>query len=109
MKRNLGETNRRRKRRQGVPMKAFDALPAPLRQWLSEAAMPWSPASVRRIWFRSLAKGNLLNETLTLLSELEGRNLERNKTIPILRTKDASETHHKIKSSLSHRSRKNAA
>lgn len=77
MSRNLGDTSLRRRRRPGDPMKAYDALPSPLRQWLSEAALPWSPASVRRIWVRSLAKGKTPDEALRVLSDLEHRNLVR--------------------------------
>ena len=60
-------------------MKAFDALPGPLRRWLSEAALPWSPASVQRIWARSLAEGKTPDEALHNLTELELRNLARDK------------------------------
>ncbi len=38
------------------PLAEFDALPAPLRQWLAEAAMPWSPRSALRIWRRVLRR-----------------------------------------------------
>ncbi len=79
MTRNLGETSLRRKRRPGNPMQAYDALPEQLRRWLSEAALPWSPASVRRIWARSLAEGKTPDEVLRALTELEGRNLARDR------------------------------
>ncbi|WP_330451182.1 DUF6525 family protein [Paracoccus marcusii] len=42
---NLGRTAQRQRRRTRDSMAAFDALPAPLRAWLSRAALPWSPAS----------------------------------------------------------------
>ena len=80
MKGNTGATSLRRTRRAGDPMKTFDALPSPLRQWLAEAALPWSPASVRRIWSRSLAEGKRPEEVLHTLRELELRNLARDKT-----------------------------
>lgn len=38
------------------PLAEFDRLPAPLRQWLAEAAMPWSPRSALRIWRRVLRR-----------------------------------------------------
>lgn len=38
------------------PLADYDALPAPLRQWLAEAAMPWSPRSALRIWQRVLRR-----------------------------------------------------
>lgn len=37
---NLGRTAQRQRRRTRDPMAAFDALPAPLRAWLSRAALP---------------------------------------------------------------------
>ena len=79
MNRNLGDTSLRRKRRSGNPMKAYDALPGPLRRWLSEAALPWSPNSARRIWARSLAEGKSTEEALRDLTEAEHRNLARDR------------------------------
>jgi hypothetical protein len=60
-------------------MAAFDNLPAPLRQWLSEAALPWSPASARRIWSKSLARGLTPEDTLLSLSQAEARTLARDR------------------------------
>ena len=36
------------------PMSAYDRLPPDLRTWLAGAALPWSAASVLRIWQRAL-------------------------------------------------------
>lgn len=77
MKRNLGQCSLRRKRRKADPMASFDGLPPPLRQWVAQAALPWSPASVRRIWFRSRAKGLSDDEALRRLSLAEARTLAR--------------------------------
>jgi hypothetical protein len=60
-------------------MAAYDGLPAPLRQWLSEAALPWSPASVRRIWSKSKAKGMTPEETLLSLNQAEARTLAKDR------------------------------
>ncbi len=79
MSRNLGESALRRKRRCGDPMAAFDRLPAPLRQWLAQAALPWSPASARRIWLKSRAKGLSPEEILRALSQAEEKTLMRDK------------------------------
>ncbi|MEW2918490.1 DUF6525 family protein [Ruegeria sp. ANG10] len=79
MRRNLGQCSLRRKRRSSDPMDAFDGLPAPLRQWLSEAALPWSPVSARRIWSKSRAKGLSSEETLMSLSRAEARTLARDR------------------------------
>ncbi|WP_338048670.1 DUF6525 family protein [Phaeobacter porticola] len=60
-------------------MTEFDRLPAPVRQWLSQAALPWSPASARRIWSKSRAKGLSDEEALRSLSRAESRTLARDK------------------------------
>lgn len=77
MSRNLGDCRLRRKRRPGDPMAAFDSLPRPLRQWLSQAALPWSPVSARRIWSRSRARGLTPEEAVQLLRHAEARTLAR--------------------------------
>ena len=79
MNRNLGQTSLRRKRRSGDPMDAFDELPAPVRQWVARAALPWSPSSVRRIWSKSRAKGMSDEEALQSLSHAEARTLARDR------------------------------
>ena len=53
---NLATSLRRRVR--SNPMRAYDALPAELRQWLARAALPWSAQSVSRLWQRALRDGN---------------------------------------------------
>ena len=76
---NLGESALRRKRRSGNPMDMYDTLPAPLRQWLSQAALPWSPASARRIWSKSRAQGLSADEALQALSRAEEKTLQKDK------------------------------
>jgi len=77
---NLGQNNLRRKRRAGDPMAAFDGLPAPLRHWLAHAALPWSPASARRIWTKYRNKGLDSEEILDVLARAEARSLARDKS-----------------------------
>ena len=79
MTHNLGQTRLRRKRRVCDPMDAFDGLPAPLRQWVALAALPWSPSSVRRIWTNSRAKGLSEEEALRGLACAESRTLARDR------------------------------
>lgn len=79
MNRNLGATSLRRKRRPGDPMQAYDALPEPLRNWLSQAALPWSPTSAQRIWKRAHAKGQSAQDALRALSHAEERTLARDR------------------------------
>lgn len=79
MNRNLGECSLRRKRRSGDPMEAFDGLPQQVRRWVAQAALPWSPTSVRRIWLRSRAKGLSDDEALLSLAQAEARTLARDR------------------------------
>ena len=55
---NLATSLRRRVR--SDPMRAYDALPVEARQWLAQAALPWSAQSVLRLWAKALreAGGN---------------------------------------------------
>lgn len=75
MRRNLGATSLPRKRRPHDPMRSYDALPPPLRAWLAKAALPWSPASVRRLWKRAKAQGHVTHTALQILSRAEERTL----------------------------------
>ena len=79
MTRNLGSTSLRRKRRNADPMRSYDALPAPLRNWLAQAALPWSPTSARRVWNRACAKGLSPDDALSVLSQAEARTLARDR------------------------------
>ncbi|MEM6940117.1 MAG: DUF6525 family protein [Pseudomonadota bacterium] len=77
--RNRGESSLPIRRRSSDPMRVFDTLPAPLRQWLAGANMPWSPTSARRIWHRSRAQGLSTEETLDTLTQIEARTLAKDK------------------------------
>lgn len=77
---NLGATTLRRRSRSEDPMRAYDALPSPLRRWLAEAVMPWSPASCRRIWRRAQARGETLDEVLARLQRAERQTLARHRS-----------------------------
>lgn len=81
---NLGATTLKRRRRSGDPMRTFDALPTPLRHWLARAALPWSPASCRRIWDRARRKGLSTQDTLQLLSRAEINTLARDRQHSII-------------------------
>jgi len=80
MNRNLGATSLRRKSRPEDPMKSYDSLPQPLRHWLSQAALPWSPTSARRLWKKFGAKGLSTQEALLALSAAEARMLARDRS-----------------------------
>jgi len=77
--RNLGATSLRMRRRKGDPMQTYDALPDPLRQWLAQARLPWSPLSAKRIWLRALANGHSIESALQTLSRAETKTLARDK------------------------------
>ncbi|MFA3916296.1 DUF6525 family protein [Ruegeria hyattellae] len=79
MSRNLGQSSLRRKRRSGNSIAAFDCLPTPLRQLLSEAALRRSPASARSIWSKLQAKGLTPDETLIPLSQAKAKTLARDR------------------------------
>lgn len=74
---NLGQTAQRRRRRTRDPMAAFDALPPALRLWLSQAALPWSPASCLRLWHKARARGASIAEALDCLDRAEAKALQR--------------------------------
>ncbi|WP_299545991.1 DUF6525 family protein [uncultured Tateyamaria sp.] len=79
MNQNLGDTGIRSKWRAADPMQTYDALPTPLRRWLSQAVLPWSPASARKIWTRAHAKGLGADDALALLCRAETNTLARDK------------------------------
>lgn len=72
--RNLRAGNVRR--RAGDPMREFDALPPPLRAWLRQAALPWSPKSALRIWRQARREGGT-EEALRRLAAVEAGTLAR--------------------------------
>jgi hypothetical protein len=76
---NLGEINLCRRRRVGNPMHEFDQLPKPLRKWLSKAILPWSPASVRRVWYNSINKSLSFQEVLGVLDKTKECTIKKEK------------------------------
>jgi len=81
MRRNLSTGLRRRRR--ADPMGAYDALPGPLRAWLAQAALPWSPASCRRIWQKARAEGAPVETILARLDRAERLSLSRDRLSPL--------------------------
>ncbi|SIS70935.1 DUF6525 family protein [Phaeovulum vinaykumarii] len=75
MRRNL--STRLRARRRENPMAAHDRLPAPARAWVAQAVLPWSAASVARIWARALAETGCEEAALARLAAAEARTLAR--------------------------------
>jgi hypothetical protein len=60
-------------RRRPSGMTEYDRLPAPLRAWLAQAALPWSIRSVRRIW----ARHRNCQDALRALAQIEAASLRR--------------------------------
>lgn len=77
---NLGYTTLRKRRRAANPMHTFDALPQPLRLWLANAVLPWSPVSCKRIWDRARNKGLCTDEAILILAAAEQKALARDKS-----------------------------
>ena len=76
---NLGSTTLRKRGRAADPMKTYDELPTPLRQWLANAVLPWSPKSCKRIWIKAQRRGQSPEDTITLLTAAESKALARDK------------------------------
>lgn len=72
-----GETDLRCRRRSEDPMRAFDASPAPVRRWLSQATLPWSPVSCRKILRSATARGEDIDRVLARLDRAERQTLAR--------------------------------
>ncbi|MBY5989903.1 DUF6525 family protein [Roseovarius atlanticus] len=77
MSRNVATGLRRRRR--SDPMRDFDALPQPLRNWMHQAALAWSPASCRRIWQKARAEGEAPDAILARLDRAERITLARDR------------------------------
>jgi len=59
------------------PMRAHDRLPPPLRRWAAEAALPWSAASLLRLWQRALSETGCEAAALGRLHAAEAARLAR--------------------------------
>jgi len=83
---NRGATSLRTRRRAEDPMQVFDALPAPIRSWLCQAALPWSPASCRKILRRARACGEGIEGAIARLNRAQQRTLSRDRHVAIPRS-----------------------
>lgn len=80
MRRNLATGLRLRCR--ANPMADYDRLPAPARAWMAQAVLPWSAASVGRIWRRALAETGMASAALDRLARAERQSLAREGRMP---------------------------
>jgi hypothetical protein len=60
-----------------APMAAHDRLPPELRVWVAGAALPWSAASVLKIWQRALRDTGSAAAARARLDAAEARTLAR--------------------------------
>jgi hypothetical protein len=58
-------------------MAAYDRLPRDLRLWLAGAALPWSAASVLRLWERALRETGCAKAAQDRLARAEAKTLAR--------------------------------
>ncbi len=75
MRRNLASSLRCRSR--AAPMAAHDRLPPALRDWAATAALPWSAASLLRLWHRALRETGCETRARARLDAAEARLLAR--------------------------------
>lgn len=61
-------------------MKTYDTLPKPLRIWMAQAVLPWSPASCLRIWRAALADGGSQEDALARLQNAETACLSKDRS-----------------------------
>ena len=79
-----------RRRRTARGMDEYDRLPAPVRGWLAQAALPWSARSMRRLWLRAVARsGGDVAQALARLDAAEARCLAREPDIAEPARRDA--------------------
>lgn len=71
-------TGLKTRRRAQPPMQRFDRLPAGLRGWLAQAALPWSPQSALKLWQAALSEnGGCQAAARARLDAAEQRLLDR--------------------------------
>jgi hypothetical protein len=63
--------------RNADPMAAYDRLPPDLRSWLAGASLPWSAASVHRLWDRALRETGCTKAARDRLARAEQKTLAR--------------------------------
>lgn len=68
-------TSPRARWRNADPMAAYDRLPPDLRLWLAGAALPWSAASVLRLWQRALQETGCAKAAKERLARAEAKTL----------------------------------
>lgn len=70
---NRGATTLKRSRPARHPMHEYDALPDPLRVWVSNAMLPWRSKSVKGAYDKALAQTGDAQAALKALDALQQR------------------------------------
>ena len=76
---NLGQTKIRTRRRPSNGLQEFDCLPKCLREWIRDAALPWRPQSVKRVYDRALSATGDRRLALAELNRLQEYQLAKDK------------------------------
>ena len=77
MKNNLGKTKLSMRHRRSDSLKDFDRLPRQLREWLRNAILPWSPKSVRRVYYKAFSNTGNIDTALAELERIQKRQLAK--------------------------------
>ena len=90
-------THLKKRKRAADPMREFDALPKPLREWLASAALPWSARSARAQWRKAMKQsGGCETRAKEYLARVEFNHLSKDaKSIwgadhPLLTSREAT-------------------
>ena len=73
MPHNRGRTTLKRRKRVGNTMAEFDRLPTDLRQWLTQAALPWHAKSALKSYSRALSRKGCRKQALAELDRIQSR------------------------------------
>lgn len=79
MKGNLGHTKIRTRRTSSNSLQEFDCLPKHLRKWLINAALPWRPNSVQRVYNRALSSTGKPHRAIEELERLQEYQLAKDR------------------------------
>ena len=79
---NRGQTGLKTTRRSADPMREFDQLPGPVRRWLADAILPWSPRSARRAYARALSRTRCPDLALAELDRMQASRLSAQTLAP---------------------------
>lgn len=68
---NRGKTTLKRRQRGRTPMRDYDDLPPDLRNWVAQAALPWSIRSVRAAYAKAISRKGDPQQALSELDRVQ--------------------------------------